>query len=68
MKRMTLTDYEVNFPVQAILTLETSSLATSTQRFDSSGRKLGKRIKDVLVNLAISVERAMEHDHEFDHW
>jgi hypothetical protein len=40
MKRMTLTDYEVNFPVQAILASETSPLATSTQRFDSNERKL----------------------------
>jgi hypothetical protein len=68
MKRMALTDYEVNFPVQAILALQTSSLATSTQRLNSNERKLGKRIKDVLVNFAKSVERAMEHDHEFDHW
>ena len=68
MKRMTLTAYEVNFPVQVMLASQKSPVATSTQHFDSNRRNLGKRIKDMLVKLGRAIERAMEHDHEFDYW
>lgn len=48
-------------------TLRASPLVARPAHVNSSERKLSVRIKGLLVSFGKAIERAMEHDHEFDY-